>query len=466
VATTVAMLRERETAARATAMSGFLEGILLTADADEGQADVLHVDVLRQASDRASEQFAGYPELEADIRYLLGSCFHRLSLFDEAAVHMRRALEIRRGDLGLDDPLVRKTAHAYIQILVELLRFDEALPLANEVLAHAPAALGGDPLVLNLRHLKTRMMDQRGHHDAAEEELRDLVADARAALGPDHHTTMLVTARLARVLKSRVIRGERPIDHPTFAEAEALNRDVLERRRRIDGEDARATLYVMIDRADMLRARGALDEAAAIAAEAFQRTVGRYGPDHDASSQARAILGDVRHQQGRYDEAADLLIDNVESHTRRLGEGGMSALAAMAEAIPTIAASDRAAAGERYARTLYDRFRVMGSKAASYTVGFRLVLAHFLSRLGRLDEAETHFAAVQESGEAALTDEQRRELNVYLGAHAAARGRYAEARTRLAAATEDPAVDATRWLAHVARRELAALGERRGEPEP
>ena len=118
-----------------------------------------------------------------------------------------------------------------------------------------------------------------------------------------------------------------------------------------------------------------------------------------------------------------------------------------------------------YARSLYERFRVMSSHRSELVLEYRVYLAAFLSQQGNLDEADVHFDAML-ADEADLTPLMQRRLDGFYGEHLAARGRSAEAETRLVRALtgwtdHNPHL----WPTDRARLELVRLYDESGRSD-
>jgi tetratricopeptide (TPR) repeat protein len=222
-------------------MNAFMEEILTSADVDRGDAEINLVEVLERAAGRASGQFADHPDLEADVRELLGTSFLNLTRHIQALEHLERAYEVRRGRLGPAHPSTLGLGRRYAEALVATMPLDDAMVVVDDIARYLPEEEAMSRLALEARRLRGRILMHRREHEAAPRELYEVVRDARAALGPDDTTTLLAQGFLAKALLNRVQQGGTADAEADLAEAEALFRDAFERRRRVSGADARAT---------------------------------------------------------------------------------------------------------------------------------------------------------------------------------------------------------------------------------
>jgi hypothetical protein len=156
-----------------------------------------------------------------------------------------------------------------------------------------------------------------------------------------------------------------------------------------------------------------------------------------------------------------MTIQNIE-FGRQLAQGRdtVGTLSDMSDTLHLIDAGGRLSKGEEYARVLVEKFGV-GGHDRTLPLQYRTYLARFISRQGRLDEAEELFREIlsAKGGDArqpAFTD-------LAYGAHLALRGAYAEAERRLLAA--HAALDETNWYFVASLQELAQLYEAWNRPD-
>lgn len=430
-----AMFQERRATARALALGDFLRDILASADPATGRADVRLVEVLRAAADDAARRFADSPEFEADVRTVLARAFSNLSLDDEALTHARRAYELRRTTLGDADPQTRAAGVHLADVLKRVQRIDDARQIAEAVLAATPPGEQDSAAGLSARRTLAVIRALRGDVDAAEREFRDVLGRARAHLGERHPITLASISDLAWFLQCRAVRGLSADRLRDATEAAALQTSALPAHIAAHGESGYATLNLCANLAQTLLLSGQFAEAGEHAVRVLEMAGPRFGEDHAFCQRARTALVEIRFAQGRYGDAAAGAVANVASIQRRTGGAdSILALSEMSDVLHVLDAGDRLAEAEEYARTLYARFGGELAHDADMPLRYRIYLARFLSRQGKLDEADEHFGEIL-AREAELKDEHFfPRIDLAYGGHLAARGDFAGAEARLLSA--------------------------------
>jgi tetratricopeptide (TPR) repeat protein len=117
---------ERE-AAKAQAVSTFLQETLGSADPYEGQGrDITVVEVLKSATDKLGRSFADQPETAAAIRYTIGCTYANLGRNEEAERLLRESLRMRQDALGREHADVAASMDDLARVLTEKGQYDEA----------------------------------------------------------------------------------------------------------------------------------------------------------------------------------------------------------------------------------------------------------------------------------------------------------------------------------------------------
>ncbi len=194
--------------------------------------DIKLRDVLDQAAKSIEGKFKDQPLVEAAVRLSLGRALLQLNDYEAAEPHLRRALEIRRSELGHAAMDTLEAAYSLTRLLWKqslLLGnqenqklLDERDSLGEESLAFARTKYGEDTEIA-LR-LRTPWVDiLRAHFDSAADALRyrkvDLVAAERSCLdvldrrrrtlGEDHEQTLWAYSDLGTLLLNGPKRRER-----------------------------------------------------------------------------------------------------------------------------------------------------------------------------------------------------------------------------------------------------------------
>jgi len=269
--------RERDRAnleaARATAVSDFLQNDLLAQASSEQQGAGAAPDPdikVRVLLDRAAARIAGKfdARVEASILKTIGNTYRELGLYAQSVEHLQRALDLDRAALGSE--------HV------------ESLTVA--------VALGS-------------AFYQAGKYPQAETVLAPAVASSRRVLGVTSDKTREGMSALGRVYRAE---GK-------FAEAQPLITEALEIQRRLLGPDHKLTLELMNNLATLHFSQGHLGEAERLLKEQLairQRTLGADRPDTVNTQNNLAVL---YQQQFRYADAEPLMSHVLDSFRRTLG---------------------------------------------------------------------------------------------------------------------------------------------------
>jgi eukaryotic-like serine/threonine-protein kinase len=234
--------------------------------------DVTARALLDRGAARIDSSLSAQPEVQAELRGVLGNVYVNLGLFDTAEPLLRSALEQQRALSGVRHPSVAAAMDRLGDLLMRKSRFDEAEALLREALAQRRALLGDAhaDTVQSIDHLAT-LFQERSEYDAAEPLFREAVAIRRRIYGPDHEAlaTSLNNLGLLLHLKAR------------DAETEPLYREALAIWVRRLGEDHPLTAQTEQNLAQVLEESGRLAEAEALyrrALAAKRKTLGNAHP--------------------------------------------------------------------------------------------------------------------------------------------------------------------------------------------
>jgi tetratricopeptide (TPR) repeat protein len=204
----------------------------------------------------------------------------------EEAERMLREVLAARQTKGDDEVLVLHTKDMLAMVLAlqkNTSKMKEAERLQHDVLTARTALLGAQhewTLVaagnVNVRHAyelfaafkSATSLSQGGNHTGAASMLLKAVAKAVGALGMEHEGVIFAKRAVCKFLA----RAKRP------AEAEPIEREVLDAKRNTLGADDPSTLSSMVSLGECLLAQSKIDEAVAMlerAHEACERVLGR-----------------------------------------------------------------------------------------------------------------------------------------------------------------------------------------------
>jgi serine/threonine protein kinase/tetratricopeptide (TPR) repeat protein len=261
---------------------------------------------VRQAIDVASAEiataFPSQPLMEASIRDVLGTTFHRLGEFALAIQQHERVLALRQAQLGVEHLDTLATMHVLAQEHIEAGNLDRGFLLAEETLKRRKATLGPS-------HIETSrsmfMLAQAyyaaGKPDQALPLVEETFAWRKAALGPTH----------SRTLSAMGLVVELYMKMQQYPEALRLGQELLSlRRHELPADDPVLAGTLSTVGQCLLHARQPA-EAEPLLRECLAIRQKKQA-DHWMTFQAQSLLGDSLLAQQRYAEAEPLLRQGYE----------------------------------------------------------------------------------------------------------------------------------------------------------
>jgi serine/threonine protein kinase/tetratricopeptide (TPR) repeat protein len=220
-------------------------------------------------------------------------------------------------------------------------------------------------------------------------ELRDLVELCADELGSGHPTTLAALTSLARLRE----------DAGRLGEAETLYREVAARDEaaRVDEHEHVAALQNL---AGCLLAEGRAGEAEPILRDAYDWQAEHLGPEHPATLTAANVLGQTWMRLGRLEEAESLLRETLETRRRLFGEESWVACASRNALGLCLLARGGPEAAEPVLRDAVRYGRVALPPHHLELLRVQRSLAGALWELGRLEEAQ---ALLEETSDALAT---------------------------------------------------------------
>ncbi len=335
---------------RAAQIRDFLVGVFEISDPDRSRGEsVTARELLDQGSARIGPELSGDPELQSDMRAVLGRIYHQLGLFDAARGHLEQALTLRRAMSAPPGALIDSLT-SLASVLRDTGEHDEAEALIREALALARAEEGASgPIVASVLSDLAAIHRAHGEYEAAEArsrealEIRRAIGDAaglaqtlnglgvllgdagrpvdaiaaleeavtlgRQAFG-DHHT-MVIRAE-CNLARERHRAGE-------LDAAVASFRSCIERRRRLLG-DRHADVAESMNNLALVHAdRNEYEEAERLYDEALSIQRAAFGDRHRAVAGTLNNLAILAFMRQRYDEAADRFRELVDVWRKLLG---------------------------------------------------------------------------------------------------------------------------------------------------
>jgi serine/threonine protein kinase/tetratricopeptide (TPR) repeat protein len=354
--------RAHEQAAIATTVNEFLQTDLLaqaSPDADpedRPEPDLKVRTVLDRASRRIEGRFMNQPQVEAALRMTLAQAYRELGEYTNGELHLRRALEIYRRELG-------ETNYATLRAAAQLGDAERHLGHAAEAEALLKQTLDRERQVFGPHHTNTlrtmiylaQVFHESGRTNAGRALLEEVLqagmiypgpesdgviwvlscltdmlaaegkwpeaeAKARQALAMQrklHGSENLSAAGILGGLSGILLKQERP------AEAEPLSREAVGLLRRFLGSEHLEVVHAMQDLARCLDEQGKLTEAEATYREILAIQKRLFGSDHAEVAKSLNLLAEVLENEGKFTEAEATYRETLAMQKRLLGDEHM-----------------------------------------------------------------------------------------------------------------------------------------------
>jgi tetratricopeptide (TPR) repeat protein len=422
--------RATEEAAKATAVSGFLEQVLTSADPYVAVGRDLTVrDVLDSAARRlqAPGPLAAQPAARAAALRTLADSYRSLGVLpparaaaESAAAVLARTPNAPLHERALAARLLGEVFEASGDREAARRRYDEALTLnrrvrpadrdqeagllvrlgalayyrgdvaASDALLDSGVALARrhhrppDSFVAELLRTRGEIYTFTGRPARAVAPLREGLALAAAAHGATHPAVANLQRALAYALSQA----------GSQAEADTLLRVALATSRRLYGGRPHPSVADILDRlGSTLQSRGRHAEAEPLQREALEIRVATLGAGHSDVQLARTQLGRLRAALGRYAEAESLFAQALEARRTLYGPDHGAVASSHLDLGGLALQRGDSAAAERHVREAAAGFDRFGD--ATFGMVARLRLAQLLLASGRGDEGARVAAEVR-----------------------------------------------------------------------
>ena len=326
VGTATGLLRARDEARKATAINFFLRDMLSSVDPDTAQGKEVTVrEVLDEASKTVGTGFTEQPEVEGELREVIGRMYSHLGHYAESEPHLERAIEIRRREFGAASVQTLESLNALARVYFSTKQFDRAREIWSQNIGAARQTYGRDDeqLLTWMQNLAALHLGEavalkddpqtegqaRREFDEAEPLLVEVLEGRRRLYGPEHPKILPTMNNLAELYK----------ETGRYAEAEPLYIKALELREETLGADHPRTLISTFNLGELYGDSGEFDRAEAYFATARAGFRHVLGDEHPYSLLATASLAELLLDLARPADAAPLARDNFRHHVARYG---------------------------------------------------------------------------------------------------------------------------------------------------
>jgi tetratricopeptide (TPR) repeat protein len=318
----------------------------------QGRDKTLLLEILSNATWRVSHELKNQPEVEADVRLVIGSTYIDLGDYTNALAMTREALRLREAHFGPRNISVARALNNLGAILAEMGDLPGAEAYDRRALELKIALLGREnpDVATSMSNLGFRLQSQ-GKLAEAEPLLREALRIRLKMLPPSHPDTAMSLNNLAMLLWARgqfdeaesqfrralaIFQNLYPKDHPMVAtmlnnvgevlrnlgrlgEAEATMRDAVAMRERVLGHRSAYTAYSQHNLAIILERLGRLDEAEKHHREAVLIFCESLGTNHPWMAEALCAQAILVGRKGDLAGAETMQRDSLATAERTLG---------------------------------------------------------------------------------------------------------------------------------------------------
>ena len=282
---------------------------LASREADGGS--ITARELRERGANRIDSTLGGQPEVQAELRSVLGRVYTNLGLYDRATPLLQRSLAQRESLFGPVHRNVAADMDLLGSTLVRQDRFDEAEPLLRAALEQRRRLFGNAHLETaeSIEHLAT-LLEQRNRYDEAEPLYREVLSIRRALLGD---TAIEVANGLNNLGLLHYRKG-------SYEEAEPLYRRSLDIKLRRLGENHALTAMTMQNLAQTLETRGHAEEAERYYRRSLAAKRQVLGDAHPSVTISLNNLGAFLTRKGELDEAESLTREALALDRRIFGD--------------------------------------------------------------------------------------------------------------------------------------------------
>jgi len=298
-------LREKKARVRATTATTFLAEMLNNLDPSVAQGDVASSlrQVLDQTAARIGKDLSSDPEMQADLRDVVGHVYYALGLYDQAETVQRAAIVARESASGSESPDMAAELNLLATTLYSKDELEEAEKLQRRALAMRRQIFGFEHtnVAESLDNLSMLLLN-KGSLDEAETLQRQALAMSRRLSGDESPQVANSLNNLAAILVGR----------QKFAEAEKLQREELARSTRRLGTNSPDIAISLNNLALLLSDEGKLADSEEVTRQALiwrQRVLPK---DHRDIAQSFDVLGRVLFDEHKDAEAEQNLREALE----------------------------------------------------------------------------------------------------------------------------------------------------------
>ena len=297
-------------AAKVEAINEFLNSMLSSPDPSKDGREVKVIDILENARDKIGESFKNDQEIEASIRFTLGTTYEAIGVYEKSIAELEKALSIQKRSLGTDHPDTLNTMNSLAAVFIRLGKYADAESILQETISRQKQVLGAEnhETVTSMHNLGIVYYYQ-GKFKEAESIGRETLDIRKRVLGENHPDTIYSLENLAIALSGQ---GK-------HKEAENVYNEAKEKSARIFGSNHPSTLRIMHNLACELNHLKKYHESESLFIETLDKQREVFGPDHPDTIITMANLADLLNNMERFHDAEILSKEALEKEKKVFG---------------------------------------------------------------------------------------------------------------------------------------------------
>ena len=368
-------------------------------------------ETLTRVSLEASAEQLGeeHPSILA-AREVQASLTHVRGDLDLAERQFRELVDVSRTVLGAESDLTLSAIGHLSVLLLDMMNYEEALPLIEETLAVRKSRLKENhPSILTAETNLAQAFAGLGRLQEADALLAEVILAGASVWGPEHPTLLTAQSNRASLLRSM----------GRLEEALPLSEKVLAARTRLLGETHEETIATLSNHCSLLLSLGRAEEAARFGRRAADLLEQLRGPDHPHTWTAKLNLASALHDLGRLDEALALMQEIAQKRREQMGDDHPSTLILENNLGMLLLDLGRAEEASALLKHVLECTLAGGMESGRPLVLFHRNLGRCLLALGQFEKAEellleSHRLAGKEAGNAEALQSRTAEFLVEL----------------------------------------------------
>jgi serine/threonine-protein kinase len=290
--------RAQKQAAKAERVTAFLQNVLDFSDPGwassnpQRKRDATIAEALVEAARRAETELAAEPEALAAVHFTIGTSYRVQSRFAEAEPHLRKALEIRRRILGLENLDTAQSMVALAEWCVLNARHPEADALFREAIPVFRAARHVKWLTVALNDYGV-LKSALGENAAAEKLFREGLQISGGLSGADRAPRAIMLSALGAARR----------DQGDLTEGAELTQKAIDEFRALPGEPRSEMAFALQNLASIRQLQGDFDRAESLLRESFELFRKSLGENHQSSAYPLMMLAEVYYRRENYENA-------------------------------------------------------------------------------------------------------------------------------------------------------------------